>query len=281
MLVPRERVDAIASGCELGLELAEELERLEPCGMGNPRSRLLVPGARLRDLRPMGEGRHLRFVGRLGRDQRARGRVRVRRAARGRGRRAGRRDVPARAQLLERRGRAAPRARARAAVRAGRDRGARRARRLPDGGARRASDLDLAAGAGRRRTRGPCSTAAATARWRCCATRSRPAGEVLAVCADAPRRLSGLQLEDRRVRADLLPRARARPADRRALRPARRARPAGGRGRQGRAATLAADLPIWRGASLSYALHSRCTSWSTVSVLRSWPSTGASGCGGG
>jgi len=62
MLVPRERVDAVASGCELGLELAEELELLEPCGMGNPRSRLLVPGARLRDLRPMGEGRHLRFV---------------------------------------------------------------------------------------------------------------------------------------------------------------------------------------------------------------------------
>ncbi len=62
LLVARERVDAIASGCELGLELAEELELLEPCGMGNPRSRLLVPGARLRDLRPMGEGRHLRFV---------------------------------------------------------------------------------------------------------------------------------------------------------------------------------------------------------------------------
>ena len=62
MLVPHERVDAIASGCELGLELAEELELLEPCGMGDPRSRLLVPGARMRDLRPMGEGRHLRFV---------------------------------------------------------------------------------------------------------------------------------------------------------------------------------------------------------------------------
>ena len=29
--------------------------------MGNPQPRLLVPGARLRDLRPMGEGRHLRF----------------------------------------------------------------------------------------------------------------------------------------------------------------------------------------------------------------------------
>ena len=61
LLVARERVDAIASGRELGLELAEELERLEPCGIGNPRPRLLVPGARLRDLRPMGEGRHLRF----------------------------------------------------------------------------------------------------------------------------------------------------------------------------------------------------------------------------
>ncbi|MBV8220769.1 MAG: single-stranded-DNA-specific exonuclease RecJ, partial [Solirubrobacterales bacterium] len=62
MLVPRERVDAIVSGGDLGLELAEELEKLEPCGMGNPRSRLLVPGARLRDPRPMGDGRHLRFV---------------------------------------------------------------------------------------------------------------------------------------------------------------------------------------------------------------------------
>ena len=61
LLVPVERVDAIAAGCELGLALAEELERLEPCGIGNPRPRLLVPGARLRDLRPMGEGRHLRF----------------------------------------------------------------------------------------------------------------------------------------------------------------------------------------------------------------------------
>jgi single-stranded-DNA-specific exonuclease len=62
LLVARELVDAIASGCELGLDLAEELEQLEPCGIGNPRSRLLLPGARLRDMRPMGDGRHLRFV---------------------------------------------------------------------------------------------------------------------------------------------------------------------------------------------------------------------------
>jgi single-stranded-DNA-specific exonuclease len=61
-LVRAERADAVVSGEELGLELAEELERLAPFGMGNPEPRLLVPAARLLDPRPMGEGRHLRFV---------------------------------------------------------------------------------------------------------------------------------------------------------------------------------------------------------------------------
>jgi single-stranded-DNA-specific exonuclease len=62
MLEPVERVDAVVSGSELGLDLAEELEALEPCGMGNPGPRLLVPGARFGDVRPMGEGgRHARF----------------------------------------------------------------------------------------------------------------------------------------------------------------------------------------------------------------------------
>ncbi len=61
LLAPRERVDAVVSGAELGLALVEELDRLEPCGIGNPRPRLLVPGARFADLRPMGEGRHARF----------------------------------------------------------------------------------------------------------------------------------------------------------------------------------------------------------------------------
>jgi len=61
-LVRRERVDAIVSGDELGLALAEELERLAPFGMGSPEPRLLVPAAKLVDPRPMGEGRHLRFV---------------------------------------------------------------------------------------------------------------------------------------------------------------------------------------------------------------------------
>jgi single-stranded-DNA-specific exonuclease len=62
VLTPIERVDAIVSGSQLGLELADELERLEPTGIGNPRSRLLVPGGRFSDPRPMGEGRHLRFT---------------------------------------------------------------------------------------------------------------------------------------------------------------------------------------------------------------------------
>jgi single-stranded-DNA-specific exonuclease len=65
-LVPVERVDAVASGAQLGLALAEELELLEPCGAGNPSARLLVPGARFGDVRPMGEGRHARFSVRTG-----------------------------------------------------------------------------------------------------------------------------------------------------------------------------------------------------------------------
>jgi single-stranded-DNA-specific exonuclease len=56
-----ERIDAMVSGAGIGLELAEELERLAPFGMGNPNVRLLVPSAHVRDVRPMGKGRHARF----------------------------------------------------------------------------------------------------------------------------------------------------------------------------------------------------------------------------
>jgi single-stranded-DNA-specific exonuclease len=62
LLQPVERIDAIVSGTDLGLGFAEELESLAPCGMGNPQPKLLVPGARFKDPRPMGEGRHLRFT---------------------------------------------------------------------------------------------------------------------------------------------------------------------------------------------------------------------------
>jgi single-stranded-DNA-specific exonuclease len=61
-LTRTERIDAMVGGADLGLDLAEELGRLAPFGMGNPGVRLLVPGARVRDVRPMGEaGKHSRF----------------------------------------------------------------------------------------------------------------------------------------------------------------------------------------------------------------------------
>lgn len=60
-LVARERVDAVVAGDELGLALAEELQLLEPLGMGNPVVRLLVPAARVTDSKPLGEaGKHVR-----------------------------------------------------------------------------------------------------------------------------------------------------------------------------------------------------------------------------
>ena len=56
-----ERIDAMVGGQSIGLDLAEELSRLAPFGMGNPGVRLLVPSARVRDVRTMGEGKHARF----------------------------------------------------------------------------------------------------------------------------------------------------------------------------------------------------------------------------
>jgi len=57
-----ERIDAMVGGVGLGLELAEELGQLAPFGMGNPGVRLMVPSARMTDVRTMGEeGKHSRF----------------------------------------------------------------------------------------------------------------------------------------------------------------------------------------------------------------------------
>jgi len=58
-----EVVDAVVGGESLGLDVAEQLRRLAPFGNGNPGVRLLVPAAKVADVRPMGEGdRHARFV---------------------------------------------------------------------------------------------------------------------------------------------------------------------------------------------------------------------------
>jgi single-stranded-DNA-specific exonuclease len=61
-LIERERVDAIVSGEQLGMELAEELGALAPFGNGNPTVSLLMRDAALHDVRPMGEGKHARFT---------------------------------------------------------------------------------------------------------------------------------------------------------------------------------------------------------------------------
>ncbi len=57
-----ERIDAVVGTDELGRDVAEQLARLGPFGKENPPVRLIVPAARVRDVRPMGEGdRHARF----------------------------------------------------------------------------------------------------------------------------------------------------------------------------------------------------------------------------
>jgi single-stranded-DNA-specific exonuclease len=62
-LIPVERVDAVVPGGSLGLELAEELERLRPFGMGNAQPTLLVPAARVESVAGMGKDRqHARFT---------------------------------------------------------------------------------------------------------------------------------------------------------------------------------------------------------------------------
>ncbi len=62
-LMPVEHVDAVVPGGALGLELAEELERLGPFGQGNPVPTLLLPAARVSGATSMGDDRqHCRFT---------------------------------------------------------------------------------------------------------------------------------------------------------------------------------------------------------------------------
>jgi len=62
-------VDAVVSAEDLTLDLAHELERLAPFGLGNPDVTLLVPGVRAVSPATVGEGKHLRFrVRQNGRD---------------------------------------------------------------------------------------------------------------------------------------------------------------------------------------------------------------------
>lgn len=56
---PRRRIDAVAVGRELTLELADELALLEPFGLGNPSVELLATGARIHSSRTTRDGAHL------------------------------------------------------------------------------------------------------------------------------------------------------------------------------------------------------------------------------
>jgi single-stranded-DNA-specific exonuclease len=62
-------VDAVVSARDLTLDLAEELQRLAPFGLGNPDVTLLVPATQAVTPSTVGEGKHLRFrVRQHGRD---------------------------------------------------------------------------------------------------------------------------------------------------------------------------------------------------------------------
>ena len=65
-LTPVTRIDAIVPASALTLELAAELERMAPFGLGNPAVTLLASGCELTDLSTVGEGKHLRFRVRQG-----------------------------------------------------------------------------------------------------------------------------------------------------------------------------------------------------------------------
>jgi single-stranded-DNA-specific exonuclease len=68
-LRPVTVVDAVVPASSLTLELARELDRLAPFGVGNPDVTLLVAGVEAADPSTVGEGRHLRFrIRQKGRD---------------------------------------------------------------------------------------------------------------------------------------------------------------------------------------------------------------------
>jgi single-stranded-DNA-specific exonuclease len=60
-LRPPTPVDAVVAGRELTLELAAELGRLAPFGLGNPGVTLLLAGSELSEVATTADGKHLRF----------------------------------------------------------------------------------------------------------------------------------------------------------------------------------------------------------------------------
>jgi single-stranded-DNA-specific exonuclease len=60
-LWPVTTIDAAVSASDLTLDLAQELDRLAPFGLGNPDVTLLLPACHAVDPTTVGEGKHLRF----------------------------------------------------------------------------------------------------------------------------------------------------------------------------------------------------------------------------
>ena len=65
-MAPVTKIDAIVPGSALTLDLATELDRLAPFGLGNPDVTLLVPSCEAVQPGVVGEGKHLRFRVRYG-----------------------------------------------------------------------------------------------------------------------------------------------------------------------------------------------------------------------
>ncbi len=62
-LVPAVEADCLVSGPDVTKQLAQELEKLEPCGTGNPEARLMLQGARIVESRCIGNGgEHLKWT---------------------------------------------------------------------------------------------------------------------------------------------------------------------------------------------------------------------------
>ena len=213
-----ERVDAVVSGSELGLELAEELELLEPCGIGQPRAAAARARRAVRaTCGRWGRGGTLRFSVSSGGGRARGGRVRLRRrvSAVEPGEPVDA-TLPARAQRLERRGRAAPRARAtRGRARRARSRcwasprtTWRRRSTSSTGRWTPSAEPEPPASAARTRARPPRREPAGGARRRGLGRRRRCWRSAPTCRAGS----SGLARADRRLRAGLLPRARPRPA---------------------------------------------------------------------
>ena len=279
-----------SSGAELGLELAEELERSRRSAWATPARAARARRALRRRRGRWGRAATLRFTV-------SSGGARARAVAFGcdgscRSPTASRSTRRFRLERNEWNGAVEPRLVLRHAQRCAprADRGARRARGLPERGARELEPLEPPlAGPIARRPRPAPPEAAHGARppRREPARRARrrsspPAEPVLALCADVAAAARRPRQRARRLRArcsyaalERDPALAARFTHLVALDPPR-ARP-----ESARSSAQDPGSPTWPGARLSYALLSRYTSWSTVSALRSSPSTGASGSGGG